>query len=404
MKNKKLIDSPRYGYILLAMLCIAIALPSFGQFQVNTLGAQLRENLHLSQSQYSSISTAPLLAGVLLGFLSGLLVDRFGLRMVTAAVILSTVGLFLRTFAVDFWSLYLPGILVGFGTTFINATTPKLMSQWFHPEKVAPLMGVVLAASNLALALGTGTAALFGSIRSAFSFTAVGAAVVTVLWLLLVREKRDGGARAAAVSAPIGESLRVVLRDKRVWLCAVFAFGAVVGVSSVSVFLPQALMTLGITEANSGWISMALTLGNTVSCFLSPILIPRLIHTKRQFSWMVLVLGLCSVALTALAWRCPGVLRVVLLFLDGFFGSAIMTFFQSLPTRLPGIGQRYSGTATGLVLTIQLLSSVVLPSYVIAPIAGDNYGLLFLLLGAVGLIPVLLCRVAPVDGVFESQA
>ena len=63
---------------------------------------------------------------------------------------------------------------------------------------------------------------------------------------------------------------------------------------------------------------------------------------------------------------------------------------MSLPVRLKGIGTRYGGTAGGLLATIQLGGSVVLPTYVIAPIAGTNYVLMFSLFA---LMMVLFCFV-----------
>jgi NNP family nitrate/nitrite transporter-like MFS transporter len=67
------------------------------------------------------------------------------------------------------------------------------------------------------------------------------------------------------------------------------------------------------------------------------------------------------------------------------------------------VGQRYSGTATGLIITVQLAASVVLPSYVIAPIAGDDYRLIFLMLGAIPLLPAILSPYLPVKDMFTEE-
>ena len=78
---KKLKSNPKYGVVILLMLFLGIALPDFGQFQVSSLADKLRAAMDLSQSQYSTIATAPLLAGIIFGFLSGVLMDRFGMRV-----------------------------------------------------------------------------------------------------------------------------------------------------------------------------------------------------------------------------------------------------------------------------------------------------------------------------------
>ena len=58
---KKLKSNPKYGVVILLMLFLGIALPDFGQFQVSSLADKLRAAMDLSQSQYSTIATAPLL-------------------------------------------------------------------------------------------------------------------------------------------------------------------------------------------------------------------------------------------------------------------------------------------------------------------------------------------------------
>ncbi len=84
------------------------------------------------------------------------------------------------------------------------------------------------------------------------------------------------------------------------------------------------------------------------------------------------------------------VITFILLFIAGYCSSGFTPIIMSLPVRLKGIGTRYGGTAGGLLATIQLGGSVVLPTYVIAPIAGTNYVLMFSLFA---LMMVLFCFV-----------
>ena len=55
-----------------------------------------------------------------------------------------------------------------------------------------------------------------------------------------------------------------------------------------------------------------------------------------------------------------------------------------------GIGPEYVGTASGLVATIQLIGAVVLPSYVLIPIASGNFNTLFILAAACMAISAVL--------------
>jgi len=400
---KKLKSGPNYGYVILLLLCLAISLADFGQFQVSSLADRLRTALGLSQSQYSAVATAPLLAGIIFGFLSGVLMDRFGIRVVTVSVVLTAAGLVLRVLWGTFTALYISGILIGCSATFINTTAPKIIGGWFPRERATPLMGVVLAVANLAMALGTGTAALFSTVAAAFRFSAALAAAVLLLWFLFIAEKRETGAKQAEEPVPVSESIRAVGKHGGVWLLSLFCLGSVAAIGSVSVFLPQALMSRGMTEVQAGWLSMAVTLGNMATNFVSPAIIRRFGTTRKRLCLMVCVYSLGEAVLVALGWRASGVLLPVLLFFSGFCAMGFLAFYQTIPLTLRGIGSRYSGTAMGLIITVQLGASVVLPSYVIAPIAGDDYRLIFLLLGALPLLPALLSPLLPVKDMFGEK-
>ena len=197
MKNKWK-QAPWYGYVIVGLLCLGIFLPNFAQYQVTSLADRLRTEMGLSQSQYGSIATAPLLAGIILSFLSGLLMDRFGHKVLLAAVFLTVGGVVLRAFTSGYWFMYISMLLMGFSASFVNSTTPKVAGAWFPASKVTAMMGLVLAFSNLGMALGSGTAPQFPTTQAAFRFAAGLAVVVLILWLLLNAEKKGGTESSAA--------------------------------------------------------------------------------------------------------------------------------------------------------------------------------------------------------------
>ena len=184
---------------------------------------------------------------------------------------------------------------------------------------------------------------------------------------------------------------------------SLFCLGSVAAIGSVSVFMPQALISRGMTAVQAGWYSMAVTLGNCVTNFVSPAIIRRFGTSKKRLTAMVACYSLGEVVFVAFGWRAPGVLLPICLFLSGFCAMGFLAFYQTIPLSLKGVGQRYSGTATGLIITVQLAASVVLPSYVIAPIAGDDYRLIFLMLGAIPLLPAVLSPFLPVKDMFAEK-
>ncbi len=402
---KRMKKAPWYGYVMLVLLCLAIALPNFAQYQVTSLATRLRLEMGLSQSQYSTIATGPLLAGIFLCFLSGLLMDRFGTKVIVISVLITAGGIVLRIFAEGFWLMYISMVLMGFAASFVNATTPKIMGSWFPPSRVTVLMGVVISIANAGMALGSGTATLFATTDGAFRFAALFAIVVFLLWLFLCAEKKaEAGSAPEEVRAPFVESFKAVLPNKRVWLCALGCLSLSMGVLGCGIFMPQALMSRGLGEQEAAWYGMAITVGNMATSFITPVIIRRFGTTVKRVRNMMAIYSLFASVLAFVAWRLPvGPLLLVGLFVTGFLAMGFVPLFQSMPVYLKGVGSRYAGTATGLVLTVQLLGTVVGPSYIAAPIAGDNYVLLFGILAGISLLPVIVSRVVPVGDMLEAQ-
>ncbi len=398
--------APWYGYVIVGLLCLGIFIPNFAQYQVTSLADRLRTEMGLSQGQYGSIATAPLLAGIILSFLSGLLMDRFGVKVVVIAVGVSTVGIVLRAFTSGYWPMFFSMLLMGFAASFVNANTPKIAGAWFPASKVTAMMGLVLAFSNLAMALGSGTAPEFPSTGAAFRFAAVCAVVVLALWLLLMREKKGGavsGTEQAETAteeerAAFGDSIRTVLRNKGLWFVALCNIGTMLGVLTNTIFLPQALMSRGLTESEAGWYAVALTVGTMLTTAVSPNIIRRVGTTGTRFRWIMRVCAVLGGVLEATAWMLPkGVALIAGLFATGFIAEAFLPALQSMPGYLEGIGRKYAATATGTAMTLQLLCCVTIPSYIVAPIAGENYLLLFALMGAMAILPILFSGLVPFE-------
>ena len=61
-----------------------------------------------------------------------------------------------------------------------------------------------------------------------------------------------------------------------------------------------------------------------------------------------------------------------------------MPIFLSAPVLLEGLGTKYAGSAAGVISTLQLLGAVLIPTYILTPIAGENYSLLFMLASMYG--------------------
>jgi NNP family nitrate/nitrite transporter-like MFS transporter len=168
--------------------------------------------------------------------------------------------------------------------------------------------------------------------------------------------------------------------------------------------MPQALMSRGLSEAGAGAMGMALTFGYMATSLVSPVIIKKVGRTKKRLRLLMLIYGLLMVVFLAVGWLAPvGVLLAVTLFIEGFLVMGFEALILAIPVSMKGIGTRYSATATGLIVTVQLIGAVTITSYIAAPIAGDNYHLIYFMLSAVGLIFCVFSRFLPIDDLLGNK-
>lgn len=385
--NKK----TNYGWVMAALAFAILFVGSYAQYQLPPLSYLIMPQFNLSSSQFSSIFSAAMIPGMCLSLISGLLCDKLGVKKcITAALIITTLGIVLRVFTGSYVTLLICMILAGFASTFMNSNIAKYLGGWFAPEKIGTMIGLTMAGSTLAMAIGMGTTAMFPSVSSAYVFAAAAAVVILILWLIFGRkseaEKAAGKNTAGEASISVAESLKEVLKNKYIWFVGICLMLVMAGVMALSAFLPMALQELrSVSAASAGLVTSIVMFGNLGGTVLGPLICAK---TKNMKVYLI-ICAVIAAAGTAFAWRLPaGIVMNVALFITGFATSGMLPVLMSLPIMVPGIGPRLAGTAGGFVSTIQLFGCVVIPTYIIAKIAGDNYSLILLLGGVCCLLSI----------------
>lgn len=380
MKNTSVTSrSSSRATVVAAILFFAMVVGNYFQYQLSPLAGQLMESMGLTQNQFSSIFTSPMIASIFLGIVAGVLADKFGVkRVVAVALLIAAIGLCCRPFADTYSTFFLCMILGGVGITFLNVNLSKIVGGWYTPEKIGAMMGLIMAGNTVGQTLGTATTAMLPSTSSALWISGVCAVLVLLLWVVFVKEGPYGCQDNSSAAVPLLSSLKVVLKSSSVWLvgiCLAFVLGCNIALAS---FLPTALASRGISSSASGLLASVLTVGSFFGSFFGPMVITKLPRMKPALICCALLAAVCA----AMAWMMPSILAAVLLFLAGMFISALVPTFMSFPMLLPEIGPAYAGSAGGVISTLELLGAVIIPTYVITPIAGDNFHLYFILSGA----------------------
>ena len=376
--------SNKWAIVALACTVLLLFVPNYAQYQLSPLAHLVMPTYELDSAQFSMLFSAAMIPGILLSLVAGLLCDRFGAkRVVGVGGIISALALVARIFAPGFGALFACMLLTGVVATFLNTNIAKIMGSWFEPEKVGVAVGVGLTGSTLAMVIGLGTSAFFPSLQVIFIFTAVLAVIALIAWWVFFKDgprsafgpAQTGASDVSAAQPSLSECLKVVLKSRNVWLVGIALGLDMAATMCIITFLPQVLQsTRGFDPTVAGALSSVVTFGNLAGSVLAPMLYARV----GRFKPVGIALAILGGAGTAFAWQLPeGPVMMVGFFLTGFSLGGLLAMLVSAIVLLPEIGPVYAGTAGGVGATLQLFGAVVIPSYILMPILGANYPVLY---------------------------
>ena len=179
--------------------------------------------LGLSAGDLGLLTSAYFLVFAVVLLPCGVLLDRYGPRLVDSALLLiAAAGSLLFALADGVWTLMLGRALIGLGVAVGLMAGLKAIVLWFPPERVALANGWYIMLGALGALSATGPAeVLVQSVgwRGLFAILAASTAAVALLILLVVPEKKA----APAAGSPPKISFFTIYRDPRFWRIAPLA-------------------------------------------------------------------------------------------------------------------------------------------------------------------------------------
>lgn len=363
-----------YRWVILMVMWFATFIGCLAQFQVAALAFRIIPELHLTSSQFALIMSAPMLPAVLLSLVGGSLADRFGVKtVVTVGFAFSVVGVYFRYVATDFTMMFIMMTLAGLSSALLNANAAKLLGAWFPMEKMGTAMGLYFSSAATGITVALATSAMFPSSKSAFIVAGIFMFVVWIAWMAFIKAKPAGAPEMPVM--PLSQYLGVVVKSKNIWLVGLGMMFFMGSNMAFSGFLPNALNAVrGVDPVTAGLLASIVTIGTMVGAIAGPAMSDRIGRIK-PFLAPVCILG--AVVMYA-AWIVPtGVTMWGTLFVLGILMGISSPLLMAFPMLLPEIGPAYAGTAGGMIATLQLLGAFVIPAFIITPLAGSNFSLLF---------------------------
>jgi len=174
------------GLFVVAVLCVAYVVSHFYRGSVGVIGPELMRGMGLSAEALGALGGTYFLVFGFSQIPIGVLLDRFGPRIIaTALLVVAAAGALIFAAAQDAMMLTIGRGVMGLGCAAGLMAALVVYSRWFPPEKFSALAGFTLAFGGLGTLIATtplATAAELVGWRGAF----VGAAVVTVAVAVMV--------------------------------------------------------------------------------------------------------------------------------------------------------------------------------------------------------------------------
>jgi nitrate/nitrite transporter NarK len=355
---------PNYGWVVLGMACLTMITVMWGWQMIPALAYQLTPELKLSQTEFTLIFTAPVLAAIFASLPGGALGDRYGIRAVVAVAgfIAAITGL-LRAFTPNFTGLFILMLIYGIAWGMVVPNLPKLVGVWFSPERSGVASGIYMGSMGVGGALGLFTAPFFPGWREAFICTGLLSLIVAVLWVVFARSAPAG----VVIERPnIVSGVKVGIKSRNIWLLAAIQFMIQGAIISFQGNLPQALTGIyGMSPQSAAGVSALMTLGFVTGNLILPVLSDR-IGLRKPFVFTGALIGATALYLAWLTAPGPGVW--VLSYLGGaIIGGAPPVLF-AVPAELNEIGEACVGGASGIIVSSMNIGGFVLSVFITSPI------------------------------------
>lgn len=362
-KHKNNIQSETYKWQVLTLAALTftfvVAIP---QMSLPVMFDEISADLNLSLVQVGWIWGMGSVMGIFVGLIGGPIGDRFGPRRTLAGACL-LIGLAgaARGFSNGFAMLAMTMLLTGAAMWSIPMNVHKTCGVWFSKTQLGMANSVVSVGMALGFLAGALLAAtvfspLLGGWRNVLFVYGAVAILFGLFWRFSQENARDQSRRTNQ-TITLREAIGHVMRLRSVWVFCI-ATAAVSGcVNGMLGYLPLYLRDLGWEPAFAD--------GTLASFHAASMLfaVPMALLSDRVGSRRVFLMAstlLIGVG-TGLLGFASGVLISLAVLLAGISRDGFMAISMTAIIEVEGIGPRFAGSATGLVMSAIGIANVFAP-------------------------------------------
>ena len=353
--------------ILLSVCCLAFT-GNFIQYQASALALDIMPMLEINSVGFSTMFLVPMLAAVFFGIPFGLAGDKFGpKRVVATCFAIACIG-GLRIITLYSYPLQLASLfLIGIGMAALSTNVVKTIALWFG-SKTDTAVGVYYAVSCLGIVASQAVGELYDSVRQAYVIAEIALVAVTALWVIVDKNLPNGVNPPS--EKPALNTFLVAAKNTNVWLIALAVGFTLSSSTAFAGLLPQALESgKGMSGFAAGNMAASVTIASIFGCIAGPALCAHL----KSFKPYLMIINIVASAAMLSVWYVEGNASLhFTLAASGFLSAMTGPILQAMPVMMRGIGSRFAGSASGIIGTVSLAMSFLLP-ILISALPNENY-------------------------------
>ena len=358
------IQSNYRWYILGLAVATGTFVSTIPIFCMPALFKEISEDLNLNLVQIGTVWGVANLAGIFLSLFGGLLSDRFRVKFLLSVFCL-LVGITgaVRGLSYSFLTLSFTVFLLGIVRTIIPISLTKTIGMWFQGRNLGLAMGISAMGMGLGLMLGPMISAtilspLLGGWRGVMYLYGAVAITISILWFLFGREPPQADSTTCdAVAVPFRQALSRLIHIKALWLIGFTLLFRVGGMMGMTGYLPLYLREQGWAPASADG-ALAAFFGVSTICVVPLSSLSDRLGSRKAILFPALLVTLICFILLPLVDGTP---IWVLMILSGAFMDGSMAVIFTMLLETEGVGPRDFGVATGVILTISQVGSVIAP-------------------------------------------
>lgn len=387
-------SSNRWYVLILATLTgmLGLAMPNMS---VPVLFKEIADDLGLNVVQIGVVWSMVSLAGIFIVFISGMFIDRYGIKRVLIFTMVAT-GILgaSRALSNDFWSLTLTTFLYGMVMPIIPVLIHRSATVWFSGRQLGMANSIIATGMALGFALGAmiGASVLspwLGNWRWVFCFYGAICFLLGLVWLLTVKEHRESTHGSSGAELSFKQMISGVVRIRQLWSIGIGIFGFMGCIYAIMGYLPYYLREVGWSAIAADGALAALNLAGAVGALPIALLSDKLGLRKAVILPALIIVCLCTFLLT---WFDNGVVWVLAIIV-GFPRDGVVALMVTMNQEVAA-GSRYAGTALGFQNTLSRGGNSVGP-YLGNSLAGIAPGAPFLMwtvFAAIAVVSMILSK------------